>query len=325
MTRIRILYFDGCPNHPPVVAMAQRIVAQHGLNADIEEVEVAPDDVVRHRFLGSPTVQVDGVDIEPAARFRGRTDFAMSCRVYSTPDGLPSDEMLLRALRLDGPMTRASRSDRAGMLATGGSVATAILSSACCWLPLLLLTFGASAAGASAFFERWRPAFIVVAVASLALGFYFSCFRNATCADGCCAEQPRRNRRSRRLQRTTLWVSAVIVAVFIFFPSVVRLLLDEGNSAAATNTAGLLDADAREYMFDVEGMHCAGCAVILQNGLVKLDGVVDVAVDYESGTARLRATGDGVAAGVVDAASSLGYSATPQRDEPPEPPDGDSP
>jgi Zinc binding domain len=36
--------------------------------------------------------------------------------------------------------------NRAGALAAGGSVAAAMLSSACCWLPLVLIVFGASAA-----------------------------------------------------------------------------------------------------------------------------------------------------------------------------------
>ncbi len=34
---------------------------------------------------------------------------------------------------------------------------TALLSPACCWLPLLLIAFGASAAGVSGFFETYRP------------------------------------------------------------------------------------------------------------------------------------------------------------------------
>jgi len=68
MSRICILYFEGCPNHPPAVAMAQTLVAEHRLSAQVEEVQVGPDEVEEYRFLGSPTVQVDGVDIEPAAR-----------------------------------------------------------------------------------------------------------------------------------------------------------------------------------------------------------------------------------------------------------------
>lgn len=309
--KISILYFDGCPNHPPVVEMARRVAAEHGLDAAIEEVEVGPDDVVRLRFLGSPTVQVDGVDIEPAAH--GRTDFAMSCRVYDTLDGVPSEETLLAALGIGNSTSVRQSGDRAGLMAIGGSVGTAMLSSACCWLPLVLISSGASAAGASAFFERWRPVFIVVAVAMLALGFYFAYFRKSACAKGCCAMK---QQRSRRLQRAMLWCSAVVISAFIFFPSYIGLLLDGSNSASASNMDGFVGTDTHEYVFDVSGMHCEGCAALLRNELVKLDGVVNVEVEYASGTARLRAANAGIEARIDEAASRLGYTASPRGSEP---------
>lgn len=301
--RVNILYFNGCPNHFPVVDSVRRIVVEHGLDAEVEEVEVAPDDVERLRFLGSPTVQIDGVDIEPAAR--DRTDYAMSCRVYDTADGLPSEQMLRAALGLNGSTTEARSGDGAGFAAIGGSLLTAVLSSACCWLPLLLLSFGASAAGASALFERWRPAFIIVAIAGLALGFYFAYLRKSGCAAGCCGTSPRRGR---RLQRGLLWGSTVVVTVFIFFPSYVGLFLDGSDNPAAANTARLLNADAREYVFDVEGMHCGGCAATLQNELVKIDGVIDAHVDYTSRTATVHGTGTSLPDRVAEAASRAGFS-----------------
>ncbi len=73
---ITILYFEGCPNHRPVVEMTKRLVWEHGLDVQVEQIEVSPQETARLRFLGSPTVQVDGIDIEPSAR--DRSDFAMS-------------------------------------------------------------------------------------------------------------------------------------------------------------------------------------------------------------------------------------------------------
>ncbi len=54
---------------------------------------------VRHRFLGSPTVRVDGHDIEPEAQ--RRDDYGLKCRLYRTPDGIrttPPDQWLSSAL-----------------------------------------------------------------------------------------------------------------------------------------------------------------------------------------------------------------------------------
>ena len=92
--KIDVLYFDGCPNHQPAVAVAKQIVAELRLDADIEEVEVGPEDAERLRFLGSPTVQVNGVDVEPSAR--SRSDFAFACRTYDGK-GMPARELLKQA------------------------------------------------------------------------------------------------------------------------------------------------------------------------------------------------------------------------------------
>lgn len=55
--RIEILYFEGCPNHMPTVERVKRTVANLGVQAQIEEVEVAsPEQVEQLRFLGSPPV-----------------------------------------------------------------------------------------------------------------------------------------------------------------------------------------------------------------------------------------------------------------------------
>ena len=84
--RVEILYFEGCPNHEPARALVQRLARELRLEPEIELVEVAdPDAAVALRFLGSPTVRVDGVDVEPGAE--ERRDFAFSCRIYRSDGG----------------------------------------------------------------------------------------------------------------------------------------------------------------------------------------------------------------------------------------------
>jgi hypothetical protein len=61
-----------------------------------------PDDAGAHRerFLGSPTLRIDGRDVEPGAE--ERTDFGLKCRLYRTPEGFagtPPDAWVLEALR----------------------------------------------------------------------------------------------------------------------------------------------------------------------------------------------------------------------------------
>jgi len=93
---IQVLYFDGCPHHVPTAALVKQVVATLGMHAQIEEVEVTSrEDAVSKRFLGSPTVLVNGVDIDPRAH--DRTDYGLSCRVYHGMDGVPSASLLQAA------------------------------------------------------------------------------------------------------------------------------------------------------------------------------------------------------------------------------------
>jgi|SRR5687768_2633417 len=87
---IEILYFEGCPNADPAFARVREVVRAMGLEAEILEIVVEDEaDALRRRFLGSPSVRVDGVDIEPAAR--GRTDYTMTCRLYESGAEVPRD------------------------------------------------------------------------------------------------------------------------------------------------------------------------------------------------------------------------------------------
>lgn len=96
MKRIDVLYFEGCPNHKPAVALVLDVVRGLGLDVEVKEIEVkGPEDAGRLHFLGSPTIQIDGVDVEPDAR--DRTDFGFACRTYNGK-GLPRREMLAAAL-----------------------------------------------------------------------------------------------------------------------------------------------------------------------------------------------------------------------------------
>lgn len=94
--KVQVLYFEGCPHHRPTLELARQAVAESGVAAELEEVEVRDQaDAERLRFLGSPTVRVDGVDIEPGAA--ARTEFALSCRMYGS-SGVPAKKLLLAAL-----------------------------------------------------------------------------------------------------------------------------------------------------------------------------------------------------------------------------------
>ena len=95
---VEVLYFDGCRSHERVLPTVRRLPTRVDATVAIRRVETA-EEADAARFLGSPTVRVNGVDIEPGAD--ARTDFGLKCRLYRTPDGLsgePVEDWLLNAL-----------------------------------------------------------------------------------------------------------------------------------------------------------------------------------------------------------------------------------
>jgi hypothetical protein len=94
---IEVLYLEGCPNYPPTLTLVRDVAAELGINACVVPVEVKDSaDAERCLFLGSPTVRVNGVDIEPSAR--NRTDYGWGCRRYGDA-GVPPREMIAAAIR----------------------------------------------------------------------------------------------------------------------------------------------------------------------------------------------------------------------------------
>lgn len=93
--RIEVLYFEGCPNHPPAVDRLKKVLQREGLPTGISEIEVKDVSTAKAlKFFGSPTIRVNGLDIE--IRSRGIGEPAFACRCY--PGGLPSEEMIRMAL-----------------------------------------------------------------------------------------------------------------------------------------------------------------------------------------------------------------------------------
>ena len=97
--KVEVFYIERCPHHRPAVERVQSVMKQQGIIAELAEIEVPDAEAARVvGFLGSPTIRVNGQDVELAAR--GDTDHGFACRRY--PSGLPSEEMIRAALREAG-------------------------------------------------------------------------------------------------------------------------------------------------------------------------------------------------------------------------------
>jgi len=98
---VEVLTFEGCPRAEPAFELVERVVAASGISATIRHVDVPDADAAAaHRFLGSPTIRVNGRDIEPGAG--ERAEYVLSCRIYRTANGIngePDERWLRDALR----------------------------------------------------------------------------------------------------------------------------------------------------------------------------------------------------------------------------------
>ncbi len=245
---IEVLYFEGCPNHLPALEMVRETLNSLGRQDEIHQVEVRTQaDAEASAFVGSPSIRINGADIEPWARTAKA--FGLSCRTYldgSHRSGVPSRELLRRAIseRLTdvsasiatepnastaGTISNNQNSSISGSndsIGASGSTAlfagglAAILASTCCLGPLILISLGLSGAwiGNLTVLEPYRPLFIVAAV----LALFFAgrrIFRPAyLCNPGEVCALPR----PRRIYKFLFWSCATLVLVALVYPYVAR-------------------------------------------------------------------------------------------------------
>jgi hypothetical protein len=99
--RVELLFWDGCPSHPKALAELRAAMAEAGLDPSsivIREVRTQAE-ATRERFVGSPTIRIEGVDVQPP----GDEPAGLTCRIYRRRDGrfspTPDPDDVREALR----------------------------------------------------------------------------------------------------------------------------------------------------------------------------------------------------------------------------------
>ena len=86
--KVEFLFWEGCPSYPEARELLESLLVEHGLEQPIDVVEVVTqEDAVRLAFPGSPTIRIDGRDVDEAG---AQAPSSLTCRVYRLPDGRPS-------------------------------------------------------------------------------------------------------------------------------------------------------------------------------------------------------------------------------------------
>lgn len=107
------------------------------------------------------------------------------------------------------PMEAATPDRRKGWLAAGG-VLSAILASACCIVPLVLVMLGISGAwiGNLTALEPYKPLTSGIAIVFIGLGFWHVYFRKQpACIEGSYCARPQ----SSRIAKSALWGASALV------------------------------------------------------------------------------------------------------------------
>jgi hypothetical protein len=156
--KIQLLSFAECPNGPTTRERLQHVIRELGVEAPIEEIDVtAPTTPVELRGWSSPTILIDGEDLEGAV-----AGDCPSCRLYSG-GGAPSETLIRRAVRAK-LRSRNSTGLWASLPAIGASLLSAVTCPACLgpWASIL----GALGLG----FVMFTQVFAVVFLAALVFG-----------------------------------------------------------------------------------------------------------------------------------------------------------
>lgn len=84
---VELLWFSNCANHAAARRMLEEVIAEVAPGTSIHDVD-ATDPVLaqRVRFPGSPTIRVDGRDVDP--NYTDPGDYTPRCRLYRTDAGL---------------------------------------------------------------------------------------------------------------------------------------------------------------------------------------------------------------------------------------------
>jgi len=98
--RVELLYYPECPSHERALERLQEALQAEGVDTPVEVIRIDTQaEAEAHRFVGSPTIRINGVEIDPQPQL----PYRLTCRTFVHEDGrlspLPSLTMLRRAIR----------------------------------------------------------------------------------------------------------------------------------------------------------------------------------------------------------------------------------
>ena len=101
MAKVELLWWEGCPSTGKALAILRDVLGEEGLDPQavvLREVRTEGE-AESERFVGSPTIRIDGVEVAPVQD----EPTGLTCRVYRLRDGrispTPDPEDIRAAIR----------------------------------------------------------------------------------------------------------------------------------------------------------------------------------------------------------------------------------
>ena len=102
MIKIEIQYFEGCPHSDVMIENVKEAIAQIDTHIELETVLVdTPEKAEKYKFLGSPTVLINGIDLEGLPEPEVGN---LACRYYG--NGIPSIGSIINSIKEKGEIER---------------------------------------------------------------------------------------------------------------------------------------------------------------------------------------------------------------------------
>ena len=84
--RVELLWWEGCPSWGRALQELRQAMQELGLDPSAIALREVPTDreAERRAFVGSPTIRIDGHDVQPPG---GEEPVGLTCRIYRLRDG----------------------------------------------------------------------------------------------------------------------------------------------------------------------------------------------------------------------------------------------
>lgn len=199
------------------------------------------------------------------------------------------------------------------------ALGAAVAASACCILPLALVSLGIGGAwiGSLTALEPYRWVFVTLAVAALGYAGYNE-WRLSRRPDCDCETMF-----SSTTRRAILGVGALAVVVLVVSPWLIASspgaatqqarAAVTGTQQSAASSSSTTPTSFQQVVLEVEGMTCAACPLTVRKALEGVEGVYSAETTYEPPEAVVRFDPDKVSVDdLIQATTDAGYPSEPR-------------